>query len=329
MSTQAPANYTEWYRNLPIGWFTGGANGQSEATANGTIVDNYVALLKAGVKAREPDNAPVDALPHIGGDRQLIQGSNETNASFTTRLLDAWGQWSRAGTPCSVLEQLYYFGLSGAVWVQQNGLQYTLSGAPTPGQDPTGLVVASTATTLPATLTSSVAPYRQIPAGTPWVNFDGNTDMTNRFAIILPSGWPFASLTQVNFNNADSAVATWPVPFGSSTYSVIYGVPTDDVVISVDGTTQTKTSVTIRASAPWTGSLWVIAWSAGVNPLNTFSLASFGAVKRIIQTFRPNALCVGVYAYQNSKGAWGYPVRKWGNGDKWGATSVTQILGSF
>lgn len=272
---------------------------------------------------RYPDTAPADALPHLGADRQLIQGINESDASFRTRCKDPWGQWSRAGTACGVLEQLYYFGLTGATWVQQNGLQYTLSGAPTPGQDPTGLVVASNTSASPIVLSSSASPYRTIPATTPWWWLGTNTDLCNRFAIIV-NPWPFSAFTTAYFNNSDSAVVTWPFPFPDNGYGIVYGMPSAPVVLSVDGAATTTTQATIRSTGSWTGSVPVIAWGAGVNPLNTFSLSSLGTLQRIISTFRPNAICQGVYAYQlgHQWGNW-----TWGSGS-WGG-AVSQILGAF
>lgn len=325
MSAQAPATQTEWLQNLPIPWLVSGPVGSKWATATGTIIDTYVGYLKQGIQARMPDKAPLDALPHIGADRQLVQGSNESTASFAARLLDAWGQWGRAGTPCSVLEQLYYFGLSGAIWVQQNGLQYTLSGAPTPGQDPTSLVVASNCPTTGGTLSSSADPYRQIPAGTPWAFLDANTDLCNRFSIRIPF-WPFAAQTQVTFNGTDSAVATWPFKFGGNVYSVIPGVPNVPVILTVDGNSLTRTQATILASGPWSGTVTVTAYAAGVSPLNTFSLASLGILQRLISTFRPNAICTSVYAINNGRVLG--DGRHLGDGGVLGG-SVTQILGSF
>jgi hypothetical protein len=329
VSAQDPATLVEWYKNLPLPWLVSGANGQAEGGTWPQLADDQIALIKAGIKARFPDYAPTDALPRIGGDRQLIQGSTETDANFITRLKTAWDDWARAGTPLEMLVQLYWLGFSGAVWVQQNGLAYTLSGAPTAGVDPTSLLVASNTSATTTTLTSTAAPYRTIPAGTPWFDFDGNTDMCNRFAIILPS-WPFAAITQVYFNNSDSAVATWPVPFSTAVYSVIYGVPSDAVILSVDGTTQTTTSVTLRSSAPWTGSVWVIGFASGVSPFTTFGTTQLGILKKVIQTWRPNAQCMGVFAITSGE-LWDYPTGLTWDGDVnlWDSSTSSQILGAF
>lgn len=329
-----PTDFTSWYRQLgaAIPWLYGNTNGANEGKSLGALLDNQRILLRDGVKSRFPSYAPADALPHIGGDRQLIQGPNETNDSFITRCKDPWGQWERAGTWVGVLEQLSYYGLFPAVIVQQNGLIGGLTAAPSPGSDPTSLYSTVNANALSSALTSTVAPYRTIPAGTPWFAFDGNTDLTNRFAIILTS-WPFAAVTYAYFNDSDSASVTWPVSLPSSTYSVIFSSSTDEVEIYNDGSpgVQTATGTTVRATAKWTGKVQVVAFASGVNPFNTFSSANLGQVKRIISTFRPNALCMGVFYIQSGR-MWDYPVGvTWdGYGGQWDSpSSIVQVIGAF
>ena len=326
MSAQNPSSIAEWAANLPIPWLVAGPNGAADVKAWATVVDQQIALTKQAAKVAMPGQAPVDALPHIGADRQLIQGAGESDASFRIRLRDAWAQWSRAGTWCSVLEQLWYFGATNAVIVQPNGLAYSFSGAPTPGQDPTALVSISNTSATTSTLTSTAPPYRTIPAGTPWFAFDGNTDMTNRFAVILPS-WPFATQAVATFSGTDTATVAWsPFGFPSTTYNVIIRPPSDNVVLSAN--TLTTTGCTISASAPWTGSVYVTAFVNGVNPLNVFSNSSYGALQKVISTFRPNAICMGVKLFQSGR-MWGYPASNtYGDGGTWGG-SVAQILGQF
>lgn len=320
--------YESWWKTglaAAIPWLAGGPNGQAEGASWPRLVDDIVRdqITQARYQAY-PSKCASDALPHLGGDRKLIQGSNESDTSFRTRLKDAWGQWSRAGTACGVLEQLYYFGLTNAYWFQQNGRQISFSGNPTPGQDPTSLVVAANTKSIGGTISSSSAPYRTIPSGTPWWYVDSNTDLTNRFAIVVTS-WPFAALEIAQFNNSDVATVTWPFGFANTSYSVVYGAPSAPVVLSVDGASKTTTTVNINATAPWTGSVFVIGFAAGVNPLNTFTTANLGQLKSIISTFRPNAICQGVFSYLSGN-EWGFPT--WGNGSNWGG-AVGQILGSF
>lgn len=334
----APTSYQSWWTNIvgaAVPWLAGGPNGQKEGAAWPAVLDYYVNQLYQARYQAYPDLCAVDALPHLGNDRKMIQGAAESNASFRARLKAAFDTWPRAGTACGVLEQLWYFGLTGAVWVQPNGNYYTFgSSTLTPGQDPTPLLTSGNLDQLIAPLTSSVLPPttssagRSIPAGNSWWEFDFNTDFTNRFAIICPS-WPFSALALANFVNSDSAAVTWPVPFGSASYSVIYGVPNDTVSLYVDGTTQFTTGVTIRSSAPWTGQVWVTGFANGVNPLNWFGTASFGALQSIITNWRPNALCMGVIALQSGR-MWGYPTtNKWGDGGTWGGSTTIVLTGAF
>lgn len=267
--------YKTWWQKVvgaAIPWLAGGTNGQAEGNAWPAVLDYLLTLLISARYVAFADNAPTDALPHLGGDRQLIQGASETNQNFITRIKTAWGNspitvpapglpaaqgggpssgWALAGTPLQVLEELWYGGFTSAIWVQQNGLAFNLSGAPTPGVDNSGLLVRTTLTTLAAALVSSVNPSRSIPAGTPWWMFDSNTDLCNRFAIFF---------------------------------------------------------TTPPASYPW-------------------DALALSQLQKIISTWRPNAICVGV-SVQTSGHVWGWPTsRNWGSGT-WGG-AVTQVLSQF
>lgn len=201
MSAQNPSSFVEWAKNLPIPWLFGGPNGELDAASWPAVLDGQVTTLKDAVKARFPSYAPTDALPHIGGDRLLLQGASETNPSFITRLKSAWDDWARAGTQLELLAQLYWIGFPGAVIVQQNGLAYSLSGAPTAGADPTPLLTVTNLSTIGTALTpyptyvefaagKSTGFYtKHIPAGasSQWWTFDYRTDFCSRFAVLFPS----------------------------------------------------------------------------------------------------------------------------------------------
>lgn len=321
------STFVDWWRGLPIPFLVAGPNGQAEALGWPQYIDDTIVDADDARKVAYPDEAPSDALAHLGNDRNLIRGQAESEVSYRIRLRDAWAQWSRAGTPLAVLEQLEFYGMRGAVWVQQNGLEFTLSAAPTAGVDPTPLLVVTPSQALAAPLTSTVPPYRTIPAGTPWHAFDGNTDLTNRFAILMPT-WTFSSITTANFASSDTATVTWPIVFADTSYHVLVGVPSDSVIITVDGASKTTTGITLQSTASWSGSVAVIAYATGVDPFNVFTVASPGAIKRIIITFRPNALCMGVSSIASGS-TWGYPAAlKWGDGHLWGG-SVSQLLGVF
>lgn len=199
----APTTISAWLQGLPISWLVAGPVGSKDAASQGQLYDDNVEQLREAVLARFPGEAPSDALSHIGGDRKLIQGYAESNANFRVRLRTAWDDWSRAGTPVELLTQLYWEGYTTAVLVQQNGLIYSLSGAPTAGSDPTSLLVITYAAPLNSPLTPSPDPpytktipaTSQVPDGsgglatiaTPWWIFDYKTDFCSRFALILPT----------------------------------------------------------------------------------------------------------------------------------------------
>jgi hypothetical protein len=143
VSADDPLNFVEWWQSLPLPWLVSGPVGKSEATAKGMLVDAEVSLIKEAIKAHMPTKGPTDALPHIGGDRQLEAGPTETTDNFRVRLRTAWDDWARAGQAVELLTQLYWTGFPGAVLVQQNGLAYSLSAAPTAGVDPTSLLVTT------------------------------------------------------------------------------------------------------------------------------------------------------------------------------------------
>lgn len=328
--------YEDWWKNglaAAIPWLAGGPNGQAEAGAWPRLIDDI--LRDRVTQARYQCFAGLcasDALPHLGGDRRLIRGSNELEANFRARLQNPWDQWARAGTWLGMLCQLYWFGITNAVIVQQNGLQATLTGAPVIGVDPTPLYSVTDTAVLSSTLTSTVDNTRSIPAGTPWFYFDGDTDHCSRFAIILPS-FPFARLGYATFSNTDSAIVTWPVPFPDANYGMIPGVPGAPVVLNIDGSFTSTTQAKVLATAPWTGRVPVFAWETGVNPFNLWSSTSSGLLKTIIQNWRPNAWCTGVSLIQTGGRTWDYfpPGTTWDGGTypTWDTNTYAQIIGAF
>lgn len=194
----APVNITQWLQQLPIPWLASNPVGRADVTSYGTVLDGQVDLLRQAVKARMPLIAPADALPHIGGDRALIQGPSESNTNFAIRVQDAWGAWSRAGQPAELLEQLYWDGFPGAMLVQQNGLAYSLSGSPTAGVDPTTLLVT---TTLSANPTISGAP--------PWWMFDTSDSFCSRFAVVFPGSTFPPSMATADLTRLRVIISRW------------------------------------------------------------------------------------------------------------------------
>lgn len=329
-----PKTYEEWWLGLgaAVPWLAGGENGQAYAGTVPAVLDSYKQLMRDARNVAYPDFAPSDALKYLGNDRRLFQGSNETEANFRARLKTPWDQWVRAGTWLGLLVQLYWYGITNAVIVQQNGKAATLTGAPVVGEDPTPLYSFTDTAELSTVLTSASSPYRTVPVGLPWFQLDLNSDFCSCFSIIIPS-WPFAALTSATFSGTDNVSVTWPVPFPSSVYAVIVGPPGDEVIVEPDGVTRTTTGVTVRASAPWSGTVPVIAFALGVNPFNLWSSSSSGVLKNIIKNFGPSAACKGVYTIQTGGRTWDYfpPGTTWDGGTypTWDTNTTAQIIGGF
>jgi hypothetical protein len=314
----ARSTFVTWYKSLPIPWLVAGVNGQAEGSAWPAVVDSQIALLDAARKVAYPDYAPSDALSHLGGDRKLNQGPTESDANFRIRLKGVWEDWARAGTWLELLVQLYWGGYTGAVIVQQNGLASYLTGNPTAGVDPTPLYAEVATSALSVALTSNVNPPtataagRAIPAATPWWQFaesrsanpnPSDTDYCNRFAVLFPGALPsqFMTIGTATFTASDTATVTWNNTFPTTGYHVQVGAVTvtdggGTPVVTADGTTFTLTGCTVNSSAAFTGTVTLLAWQDGANPYADLHPLDLSKLQFIIGTWRPNALCVGVYA---------------------------------
>lgn len=222
-------NFHDALQELPIPWLFGGPVGQAEAGALGDVLDGQVDQLRQATKARMPTIGPVDALPHIANDRQLVQGPSESAQAFALRLQCADQQWQYAGSALSILFSLYYQGLAPyALLVQQNGLAFQLTGSlPTfiAGQpwDPTGNLTITNLSTNPL--------LEATPQ--PWWTFDLRDYFCSRFALLfptLPPSWtnvvspatPSTSPTLSQVNVIRSILRSWAK--GSATCVGIYVV---------------------------------------------------------------------------------------------------------
>lgn len=326
----------DWLLALPIPWLVGEENGIADVNAWGGFSDAQVQLFADAILARFPSSAPPDALPEIGHDSVLIQGPYETDASFAIRLGDRWNAHSRRGQPAEMLAELWYGGFSGAVIVTQNGLAYSLSGEPTPGQDPTPLLVITTLTLLP-TPAEPVAPSTKvIPAGSPWWTFDGRTDLCNRFAILFPNGaGPFMTYGIAHFTGTDLAIVTWNNPgrFADDSYQVWMSAPTvtsgsPPGTVSEDVTMRSPGGTVIDAGGPFTGTVMCIAFPTGANPFDNIATGDLNRLRSLVETWKPaHSRCVEVIAVDTGL-IWGYPpTQKWGDaGLKWGgSTTVYEV----
>ena len=326
------SNFGEsWVTRLKVSWM--GANAQRIFGAFASVLyDKGYDWAEQGVLEHLPETASAPSLALTASERQIAVSLNESSASLAARLPYASFLHRFAGSPLGMLLGLHFAGFDGATIMQQNGRQYSLTGTlPDFGAstwDPTANLLVSNTALLDGPLSSPTPGHPDIPAGTPWFALDNNPDLTDRFEIIFPT-WPFSALAPATFNNSDSATVTWPFTFGSSTYTVVYGMPTAPVVIYNDGTAQTTTGTVIRASGAWTGTVWCIAFASGVNPLNTFSVESAALIQHVIELTRPEkAYCSGVYSILSGR-VWDWPKTvAWDDGGTWDG-AVTTILEAF
>jgi len=331
MSAQEPNSIVEWLQGLPIPWLVGEANGKAEVTAYGGVMDTQVAAHKAATKARFPDYAPdASALTHLGAERLIVRGPNETDASFATRLRTVWDSWSRAGAPAELLAQLWFAGWDNAVIITQNGLALTLSAAPTPGADPTSLLSVTSPNYLATALTSGTTPGQApIPASSPWYVFDGNISLGNRFALLFPqSSTQLQTFATVSFSNSTTGTATWnKPPVNVNSYLISAPVISDGAgsVAVWRGAVDASFAWTFLASAPFTGSVTVWAFAASANPFANYSLDALGALGFIVRTWRPaRAQCVGAVVPVFGQ-LWGWPSSTWGARGKWGPCEAVTL----
>lgn len=344
----ARTTFVSWYKSLPIPWLVSGVNGQREGGSWPSVVDSQIVLLDSARKVAYPDYTPSDALPNLGGDSKLAQGPGEADASFRIRIKGRWDDWARAGTWLELLVQLYWGGYTGAVVVQQNGLASYLTGTPTPGVDPTALYTEVACSTLSVAITSNVNPPtltstgRAIPSGTPWWQFAesrsananaSDTDYCNRFAVLFPGPLPsqFMTVGTATFTASDTATVVWNNAFPNTTYHVQVGIPTitdggGGVSVVADSTTKTLTGVTLNASGAFTGTVSVLAWQDGANPYADLHPSDLSKLQFTIATWRPNALCVGVYAVAQGN-YYGWPLATFSGRSAMGPSSIARFEG--
>lgn len=308
----------------------------------GASLDVYVQQYIAGSLSALPDYAPADALGVIGDELGIDRGPFETDLQYRARLVSAWIAWKYAGTPLGMLVALYWAGFGGGLLVQQNGVGYSLSGTPVAGADSASLLVTTTLSTLNTDLHSSVNPARSIQAGTPWWTFDSNTDFCSRFAVLFPGpALPSAFRTDgvATFTGVEDGspahpwpTVTWNNVFADTTYLVKPGAVVvtgggGGVLVAADAASKTTAGIRIIASAPFTGTVDVIAWQAGANPFADLHAQDLARLQNVIKKWRPaKATCVGVYALV--QGAfWGWPVRTWVGG-YWGPSTVVSFPGA-
>ena len=93
-----------FYKLLPS-WLTTD-DGELVHYSLGLVMDAYLERVWLGLRARHPDHAPPDALGHIGRDRKIIRGIDESAAAYAVRLIRWLDDHLIRGNPFALLEQL-------------------------------------------------------------------------------------------------------------------------------------------------------------------------------------------------------------------------------
>jgi hypothetical protein len=133
--------YESWLASPGLGpnWMHGPV-GQAYWSSIGKVLDQQVTRLKLGARMRYPDDAATlgmaDALELIGQDRLLPRGivnpgsEDESLASWSARLKNAWTTWEAAGNPRGMLLELkaqgFPMGDTGASILNHIGRRYYL-----------------------------------------------------------------------------------------------------------------------------------------------------------------------------------------------------------
>ncbi len=309
-----------------------GPYGSSWLGGLGKTKDFYTELLRQAVKARFPISGPPDACGYMGDERGIDRGTTESNSAYALRVQGAWNVWPFANAALGLLLALNYAGFPGAVFVQQNGLAYSLS-LPI-GADPTTSLVITPTSTLANIMTSNVTPLRRIPAGNSWWTFDSNTDLCSRFSILFPTGGgPFTTSGTATFTGVEDGVTVpWPVvnwnnSFPDTTYAVQVGAvySTDPVSVVADATTKTTGSVGLVASGPFVGTVDVLAYQSGANPWADLHPGDLARLRNIVTRWRRGqATCTGFFVLAQGM-FFDWPIRTFNYGGTFGQSVVAQF----
>lgn len=341
MSFQPSTLFQSWASQLRIKWMS--FKGRAHVMAYAAVLGDWTTdWMTAALLERMPLTASSTALALIASERQADTYPGEPAATLAPRLTQWMLLWRYAGTPLGLLLGLHFSGFDGALLIQQNGVTWQLKlPLPTivPGQpwDPSPNLVTSSCPQLALALTSSVTPTRSIPAGTPWFYFDSNTDFCSRFAVLFPGPLmppSFMTWGVATFAGADSAPVVWNNAFPSTSYCIQVGAVTtpDFVAVTADGSTQTQTGVTLRASAAFTGTVDVLAYQSGANPFADLHPSDLSRLRSVIVKWKPaRATCFNVTALIGGE-LWDYLFGLTWDGDSllWDQpASSVQILGAF
>jgi hypothetical protein len=161
----------------------------------------------------------------------------------------------------------------------------------------------------------------------PWWTFDDRDDLCSRFALILNGPLPtsICPTARATFTSGSSAVATWPYPFDGADYDTLWSLTsTDGTIPIVSITAQDANTVTVTASASFTGYVDVLGWPVGGNPFAGASQSMQNLIALLCDRWKPaKAKFMGTIV-DVSGALWGWPVGlEWGQaGLVWGDSLV-------
>lgn len=319
--------YEAWVSSLRVSWMGVRARRIFGGFA-AVLGDRSIDWLKQSQLERFPATASAPAIALIASERQMDTYPGEDPADIAAREPFATRLMQFAGSPLGILMGLHLAGFDGAVIVQQNGDAYELT-LPLPAftgdpqeWDPTGNIVVTELSELAVPMQSDRERSRHIPVGRPWWTFDSNTDKCSRFAVLFPGptlpSW-FLTWAKVEFDGTQDGsednpwpLATWNNEFPDTTYQISPSPPTmtgPSVAVWADGATKTTRGVRIAASAPFVGTVDVLAWRLGQNPYADLHPGDLARLQNTIRRWAARkAECRGVFALVYGEFI-GWPVR--------------------
>lgn len=105
------ATFADYVRALLPWWLRRGSGGDM-ANAMGLMEDARLHATAQAVKVRIVSEAPPDALPALGWERDLERYPGDTDTDYRTRLRNAHATYRKAGSDAGVRDALIELGLS-------------------------------------------------------------------------------------------------------------------------------------------------------------------------------------------------------------------------
>lgn len=266
-------SYKDWMSGIPgILWLISGTVGQMYCDLWGTITDNQADLYRQAIKQRMPLLCADDAVPIIGAERALTTtafgslAGAESLDDYRARLVDAWNVWQYAGTPWSLLYNLWYtFPVtefhSPFVMVQQNGLYASLFIQYVEDSSPNKLDIGAEGNL-----------FTDFIGLDPCVEFDGGGARLNQPTLApMVSDFFFEITVQRLQDTVNEFVAgNWDIHYGGNFY-IYFNAETNNVVATL--TDSTNTTFSIHGPQFFSGDIAKIAvgWSSSTKKFYLFT----------------------------------------------------------